>query len=207
MRKILDLPVWVHWIIVFIIPISVLIAFFFLYVRPRSAELSKINANIETVQAEIKKQQDYKTTLESFKQEVAFLEREKKVLEEKVPLNEIMFSLLLPELETNANEAGIELNSIKSAGDPVQREKYAEVPFEIETQGMFFETLDFFYRLERTLSRYVRFDSVSITPVTATTTAATTGTAAPGVTEIKTNAKGRMFIVTPAGALPYSKSK
>ena len=178
------------------------LAFFFLFIRPRQAELkqtlsatgSEENMTVQ-LRAELSQLQELQRNAPGLDAELTEIRRL------VPPDNEVANFVFLA--EDAANRAGIGVVQItpELPKPPPEGAPLGEVRATIGATGTYFAVQDFFRRLYE-LERAVRIDLVSLTAAaegeTATTTS--TSTAAGGPPEIDVTMTARIFFEAPEGA-------
>lgn len=146
-------------IVAVILAILIALGFGILGLRPQLGKIAELRTQ---QQEEQKKKQNAEATLERLreaKKEAA--ETESKLIETKKRLPEDpQLASLLVEIQDTANQAGIDLVSIKPSEMTAQT-NLTSIPLQIHVEGSFFDLVDFLYRL-KDLKREIRTDKITI---------------------------------------------
>ena len=171
--------------------VVLLVAFYFLFIRPRQQELVRVNEEIEAeegrtlrLQAELERLQDLQANAPELQAELAkirgFVPRD-----DEVP----NFIFLVQDA---ANAAGVDFVQItpELPKPPPEGAALAEIRTTIGAGGGYFAIQDFIRRLHA-LDRAVRIDNLSLTGTEDTET---------GEVDILMNSTARIFFEVPGGA-------
>lgn len=142
-----------------VIVVVILVGFFFIVWRPQNDAVATLAMQAE---AENKKTQEAINTLARLKEakaESAQIEKELVHLNEQMPI-EAQIASLLVDLQDMANESGVDLVSI-TPSDPTPLQRFSEIQMQLGISSTFFDLVDFLYRLE-TMPRIAKVTRLSI---------------------------------------------
>ncbi len=142
-----------------IVAVLLVLGFGILGLRPQLSRVADLRAQQREEQ---KKRQNSKATLERLreaKKEAA--ETESRLIESRKSLPEDpQLASLIVEIQDTANQAGVDLVSIKP-GEMTRQTNLTNIPIQMHIAGSFFDLVDFLYRL-KDLKREIRIDAMTI---------------------------------------------
>lgn len=147
---------WLNYIILIIFLCG---AFYFLYFRPKSAELKNLRAQREKIEAELVDLRAKKHQLDQIELEIATMTQTLKELEAIIPLKKEI-DVILRKIQEIAFDSKLNILRFAPQGE-VFKEFYSEWPIPIEISGNFHNLGLFFDRL-RTFARLFIIDKFSI---------------------------------------------
>jgi Tfp pilus assembly protein PilO len=167
----------------------VLVAFFFLFIRPRQNELGKVREEVEQEEARTVSLRSELRRLQALQENAPELEAELARFREFVPRNHEVPNFIFLVQEA-ANEAGVDFVNItpELPKTPPEGAPVAEVRATIGAGGGYFSVQDFLRRLYD-LDRALRVDSVSIAGEEEET----------GETTLRLDMVSRIFFEPPGG--------
>lgn len=146
-------------IIAVVLAIILTAGFLFLLELPKIRQLSELETKRSQKEQEIKTTQAELDRLEAQLKELPKMKEEVETLKQKMPA-EANLPTIIRDIQTMSDQAGVDFLSIKPSA-PTQQSGYGEVPLEVTINGVFFDLVDFLYRVQ-TLSREVKVTSVSV---------------------------------------------
>lgn len=160
MQALRNLSIQEKMMLVIVLMISMLAAFYFLILKSQLTEIGKLREEQVVVQQEIQTLKAALSRLEVLKKEYIALQAESLQLSVRFP-DSFSFASMIVLMQDFFNEQGIELTSF-TIGAPAQHENYVSIPIAFPTITEDYLTiLDFLYKLEN-LPREAKVDSISI---------------------------------------------
>ena len=158
-QAVYSLPVWQKagiWLLVLVIPIAM---FWYFFLSVRLEEIETMSEKIPKVRQEL-------VNLEAKSRQLPQLEKELKIMEKilqkalKLLPEKEDIPTFLPEISSLGNEARLDFLSFKPQGEQ-PKTFYAAIPINMEFNGPFHNTVDFFDNVSR-MARIVHIKSVSM---------------------------------------------
>ena len=155
------LPWYVQVGLFVVIALAGVVAFYYLYVEPKAAELDQQRQRLETLRADINKGLSTARQLPQFRAEVADLEARLDSLRAVLP-EEKDFGDLLRSLQTLATQSNLAIKVFKP-GSMVSKQLHAEWPITMELEGSYHNLGLFFDRI----SKFQRIINIGIIHIRA----------------------------------------
>jgi type IV pilus assembly protein PilO len=133
--------------------------YFNLY-APSQERIGEIEAEIERLDADIRRGESARRNLPELRLAVAMLEEERSVFLSQLP-KESQVAALIDSLRASAVESGLELNSFGQSGASTTVQDVRAIGFSVIGDGSFVETMAFLGILER-LQRFTKINSVGL---------------------------------------------
>jgi Tfp pilus assembly protein PilO len=167
----------------------VLVAFFFLFIRPRQSELGNVRDEVEQEEARTVSLRSELRRLQALQENAPKLEAELARFRELVPSNHDVASFIFL-VQDAADAAGVDFVQItpEQPKSPPEGAPVAEVRATIGAGGGYFSVQDFMRRLYD-LDRALRIDNLSMTGEESET----------GETDLTVNMTSRIFFEPPGG--------
>ncbi len=132
---------------------------YFLYFKPQNAELKRIRAERQKVEAEVLELQQKKQQLDKIESELATLTAELRELEKIIPLKKEI-DVILRRIQQMAFDSRLDIIRFTPRAE-VNREFYSELPIPIEIRGSYHNLASFFDRLSK-FDRLFNVDNFTI---------------------------------------------
>ncbi len=165
-QTVYSLPVWQKagiWLLVIIIPMAL---FWFFFLSVRLEEIKTMSEKIPKLKQELVKLEAKSKQIPQLEEELnimtGILQKALKLLPEKEDI-----PTFLPEISSLGNEAGLDFLSFKPQKEQ-PKAFYAAIPINMEFNGPFHNTVDFFDNISR-MARIVHIKSVSMGKAKKTT--------------------------------------
>ena len=165
-QAVYSLPVWQKagiWLLVVVIPIAL---FWFFFLSVRLEEIKTMSGKIPKLRQELVKLEAKSKQIPQLEEELnimkGILQKALKLLPEKEDI-----PTFLPEISSLGNEAGLDFLSFKPQKEQ-PKAFYAAIPINMEFNGPFHNTVDFFDNVSR-MARIVHIKSVSMGKAKKTT--------------------------------------
>jgi Tfp pilus assembly protein PilO len=167
----------------------VLMAFFFLFIRPRQSELGKVRDEVEQEEARTVSLRSELRRLQALQENAPKLEAELARFRELVPANHEVANFIFL-VQDAADAAGVDFVQItpELPGTPPEGAPVGEVRATIGAGGGYFSVQDFMRRLYD-LDRALRIDNLNMTAEESET----------GETDLTVTATSRIFFEPPGG--------
>jgi len=158
-EKLLKLPAKIKIIILVVLVVLEVVAFYFLMYAPGIEELSSLNGVLEKKQSEVEQKRVIASGLEKFKAQYARAQEELKAALEKLP-DKTEIPSLLTSISTLAKDEGMDIKLFKPKGE-VKRDFYAEVNVDVNMTGSYHNTALFFQSVGK-LKRIVNVGNIKM---------------------------------------------
>jgi len=158
-EKILKLPWWQKATIVGAVSALLLLTYFFTLDRTYTAQISKLNTDIDELVKKITDLETIETDLSKFERQNARLRKELDKAMTKLP-STAQIDELLKDVTWKAKNNGIEVGTFERATD-VAKALYVEVPVKMKLRANFFPLMIFWNELAR-MERIVNVSDISI---------------------------------------------
>ncbi|PLX72894.1 MAG: pilus assembly protein PilO [Desulfuromonas sp.] len=141
LEKILKLPLWQRLTALGVVAVLIIAAFVWFMWLPKQEELTKLEGQLQKIEAELVQKRQIAKNLPKFKEEFAKME---KLLEQA--LTELPNQKEIPSLLTNlaalAKSNGLDVKKFQPQGE-VPKGFFAEVPSQLSLEGSFHEMAEF----------------------------------------------------------------
>jgi len=141
-EKLLKLPARIRGIILAVIIILEVVAFYFMLYAPKIEDYNRLNSQLKTLNGQMTQKREIANGLERFKQEYANAQEQLKKALEKLPEKKEVPSLLTS-ISTLAKDQGMDI-LLFQPGAELKRDFYAVVPVTLDMAGTYHETAMFF---------------------------------------------------------------
>jgi len=158
-EKILKLPAKIRAIILVVVLVLEVVAFYFVMYSPELEKLDQLKGQLVKLDSQVAQKRVIAGGLEKFKQEYAKAQEELKRALEKLPDKKEIPSLLTS-ISSAAKDQGMEIQLFRP-GAEFKQDFYAVVPVSLEMKGTYHETALFFESLAR-LTRIVNVKDYSM---------------------------------------------
>lgn len=158
-EKILKLPAHIRAIILAVIVVVEIVAFYFLMYEPKIDEYNRLNSQLKTFQGQVAQKREIANSLGRFKQEYARAQEQLQKALEKLPDKKEIPSLLTS-ISTLAKDQGMDILLFRPGGE-VKKDFYAVVPVSLDMKGTYHETAMFFDSIGK-LTRIVNVQNFSM---------------------------------------------
>lgn len=158
-EKILKLPAKIRAIILAVIVVLEVVAFYFLMYSPRIDEYNNLKNQLSGLQSQVAQKRVIANGLERFRQEYANAQIQLKKALEKLPDKKEIPSLLTS-ISTLAKDQGMDI-LLFQPGAETKRDFYAVVPVSLDMSGTYHETAMFFDSIGK-LTRIVNVQNFSL---------------------------------------------
>jgi len=158
-EKILKLPAKIRAIILVVVLVLEVVAFYFMMYAPKLDEYGGLKDQLAALNSQVVQKRIIASGLERFKQEYANAQEELKRALEKLPDKKEIPSLLTS-ISTAAKDQGMDILLFRP-GSEFKRDFYAVVPVDLDMRGTYHETALFYESLAR-LTRIVNVKNFSM---------------------------------------------
>lgn len=172
------------YIITAVVAVVLIVAWYFLLLKPKQAEISDLTTQVETAQTALSSAQQEVVRLEAYKKTAPQSRAEIVRLGKMIPGAEGQPSLII-ELTKTAADSGVALSSI-TRGDYEEGTPYGVQKVSLVVAGRYFDLEDFLYRLEdyvtfrnssfRVTGRLLQVTSLNVTRVDTSSTEGSSST-------------------------------
>lgn len=160
--RLMGLPGVVRFAGIVLVLLAIAGGYYGFWYSPARAEVDALNEQGRELQRQLANVRVVTRNLAEFEREVAALEEEFKSALSQLP-NRKQFEDLLQDITTAGKKVGVQIKSIERLPE-VQKDFYAEVPFQLELEGSYHGLAMFFERLAR-LPRIVNMGTLKIETV------------------------------------------
>lgn len=177
--------------------VVILVAIVVLLILPKSGELSTLETDLQTANAQVQQTKTLLAQLEQAKEGASLTQAELIALANQFPEKPELPSLVI-ELQDVSNAAGIRFERIgPAAPTELAGSQYSEIAITTRVSGNWSDILDFLRRVNR-MTRSIRVTDVAIAPLTSTSS---TSTEAP---DVAADVSMRAYVLTMPSATASS---
>ncbi|MEM9177206.1 MAG: type 4a pilus biogenesis protein PilO [Myxococcota bacterium] len=163
LEQLAKVPKAIRLAVVSLLLVGIAASYWYMSYQPAQARRAELVAQAQELQRTLNNARSVANNLPAFEAEVAGLERDLDLALKQLP-NRKQFEDLLQDISTAGKKVGVSIKSIDRSKE-VERDFYAEVPFNLELEGTYHDLARFF-EMVATLPRIVNVGALEIDVLT-----------------------------------------